>query len=280
MANWIMNLVKEKLIERGYTVTVESIDKCNITKNALSVQIADDVNALVYSDTIDSLYQTGGLSISEIVDSIIETFANPNLNWNTLKECLCDADFVLKYSRLGICKESTNTGLIKTLLSKELPGTDLVLYIIIDSEYGCVKLTKALFDKLNLDCDYIFEKAKSNTCNMKNILSMTEFITGNKNDHQDQLGLYIVTTQDYRYGASLISSKEVLDEALSVLGTDYMYIIPSSVHEFIAMDPKLGDPKDILFLIKSVNDSGYLRPEDILSNRPYGYDGTQLSIPV
>lgn len=95
--------------------------------------------------------------------------------------------------------------------------------------------------------------------------------------------MYVISNEQYVYGASCILDKELLTDLQSVLG-DSFFILPSSVHELLAMPMN----KDIMIwelreTVKSVN-TFQLAEQDRLSDNVYIYDGefkvAQLNLKV
>lgn len=79
-------------------------------------------------------------------------------------------------------------------------------------------------------------------------------------------GLYVVSNEDGRQGASSIAAKWVL-EKLCEISREGCYILPSSIHEFI-VTPCERNPdtdKEFLTMVRGIN-STELKPQDVLSN--------------
>lgn len=65
----------------------------------------------------------------------------------------------------------------------------------------------------------------------------------------------------------------------SVLGTNKVYVLPSSVHECLILDATYGEPKKLQEIVQEVNES-VLAEGDYLSDNVYVYDcvSEQLTI--
>ena len=77
-------------------------------------------------------------------------------------------------------------------------------------------------------------------------------------------------------GASTILSKKILDKVAECLQGDY-YIIPSSIHECIAVSADMTEPDELRSMVQEVNDS-QVEPEERLTYSIYGYVGGKLQI--
>lgn len=79
--------------------------------------------------------------------------------------------------------------------------------------------------------------------------------------------MYILRAGD-EDGASAVLDKQLLQKTGEAIGEDF-YLLPASVHEFIAV-PAGMDKKKLLETVAAVNKT--LEPEDLLSNNIYHYD--------
>lgn len=77
---------------------------------------------------------------------------------------------------------------------------------------------------------------------------------------------YCVTNRYEKFGASSILLDEVREVIAKKLGGDY-YIVPSSVHEMIAMRSENATPEGLLELVKEVN--GMLHAGEFLAESVY-----------
>ena len=67
-----------------------------------------------------------------------------------------------------------------------------------------------------------------------------------------------------------------LEELSETIGSD-LYILPSSVHECIAVSTELGDPETLAEMVQEVNGS-QVAPEEQLSDHVYHYDANTKEI--
>lgn len=94
-----------------------------------------------------------------------------------------------------------------------------------------------------------------------------------KPEHEEQL----VLSNDKKFcGATAITNKAVLDLACERLGAETIYILPSSIHEVLAV--AMGDPEELRNLVCEVNDTQVV-PQERLSYNVYKYErGGELEI--
>ncbi len=92
----------------------------------------------------------------------------------------------------------------------------------------------------------------------------------------DSPSIYLITTKDKVYGAAAIMYPSVLDELFLKVNGPY-YILPSSVHEVLAIpDDGMQDPDVLQQMVETVNQTE-VAPGERLSNNVYYYDGRSFS---
>ena len=93
---------------------------------------------------------------------------------------------------------------------------------------------------------------------------------------EDDVGLYVATSSDGLFGAGAIFYPQFLDYVTYVLKENF-YVIPSSVHEVIIAPVSLiGSEKDDIEMLRKMIvevNCEEVRPEDVLSDNVFFYDG-------
>ena len=88
--------------------------------------------------------------------------------------------------------------------------------------------------------------------------------------------MLILSNETKFNGAAAITNKAVLDLACNKLGAEIIYILPSSVHEVLAV--AMGDPDELRQMVCEVNDTK-VEPQERLSYNVYRYTiGRELEI--
>ena len=94
-----------------------------------------------------------------------------------------------------------------------------------------------------------------------------------KPEHEEQL---VLSNDKEFYGATAITNKAVLDLACERLGAETIYILPSSIHECLAV--AMGEPEELRNMVCEVNDTQVV-PQERLSYNVYKYTlGGELEI--
>lgn len=82
--------------------------------------------------------------------------------------------------------------------------------------------------------------------------------------------MWVITNNSKSYGAISMLYKDQLQMLAEKLGTD-LYILPSSIHEVIAVSTSMGDPNDLARIVEEINFTE-VDLEERLSNQVYYYD--------
>lgn len=90
--------------------------------------------------------------------------------------------------------------------------------------------------------------------------------------------MYVISNEQKLNGAVALLDRETLTSIQKKIDEDSFYIIPSSVHEVLAVPAsKVSDPADLKEMCQSVN-ATEVAAQDILGDNIYRYDGRKLQI--
>ena len=96
-------------------------------------------------------------------------------------------------------------------------------------------------------------------------------------DNGDGFSLYCLTSEDYRYGASMILQEDVMGKVSKLMGGDF-YILPSSIHETLIVPTTTQMTlEDMSIMVQDVNKEA-VEPEDKLSDKVQFYDSKAMVI--
>lgn len=86
---------------------------------------------------------------------------------------------------------------------------------------------------------------------------------------KDFFGMSVLTNENMLMGASAILYSDLLEQVAELFGDD-VYLIPSSIHEFIAV-PATGLEADALVEMIQTANGSVVRANEVLSDHPYLY---------
>lgn len=144
-----------------------------------------------------------------------------------------------------------------------------------DNGSGHVAVSDKIFAEYNITLDELHDAAMNNLIKQFDFKGMRELLISMGLPEQmipvDDAEMYVLTTQNKMFGASLILSDTIMKTIREKIGRDFV-IIPSSIHEVIILPipEESMNMSDITEMINSVNSSS-LESVDVLSDHPYLY---------
>lgn len=160
---------------------------------------------------------------------------------------------------------------------------DLALYLRIQNSNYTATFSKNLLECLGINEEEAFSAALENTEHNKRIIDIQDIIKElggvDACPTDGHSGLYVVTTNDFYFGASLIFSEKVLHDICEFLKSQNIVVIPSSIAELIVSkyDPEDIDVEKCYETVLSVNKE-CVAPDMRLCDNVYVYNDTDKKI--
>ncbi len=279
------------LQETGINITVAKTD---VYKNNGAIQgltLRDEDHNCC--PTVYNIEELASMSDSDLAAHIENMFNRTAMNI-PIDEQLMDRDYILNNVRARVWSDSNLPGIEANDIAyvPEPSGLDLVTTFIVpvkDFNDGTASYTLKFkhLQTLDLGIHEVFEAAKrhidEDEIYLKSMYETLKDMMGENvpipEDAPDCM--WVLTNSTKLYGAALLLSETVLENASKTLGSDYL-IVGSSVHELLLIrkDESSGmAPDSIRQIIADVNDT-QVDPVDILSYSLYQYspeDGLQIA---
>ena len=186
-----------------------------------------------------------------------------------------------------------NKELLKTLPHRQFQDLAIVYRIAADiapNEIRSALVDKKLAKKMRMKESDLYDVAILNTKKLfpPTIKSINEVLCELIGDsmpvgmlmgtEEEDIGaiMYVISNEQQVNGASSILYEEELDKLAEKLGTD-LYLMPSSIHEAIAISAEIGNLEEIAQMVTDINMSE-VKLEERLSNQVYRYDKEQRKI--
>lgn len=265
------------------------VDKINVVKDAIClVGKGFNVSPTLYMDDMYRQYLYNGNFYETL-----KGFSNSMKNAMKMKvEFEPKVDFVKKDSKNNIVFQLINTEQNKKLLEKvphrEFLDLSIVYRMMVDENEESIAsamINNDLLNMLGLTENELFELAKENTKRIMNVTvkSLFDVILNAPYDIIDDIEeikmdipeenpfmMWVITNNKNINGAISMVYEDVLYELAEKLKSD-LYIIPSSIHEVIAIPTGSMEPYSIAEMVAMINMSE-VRLEERLSNQVYYYD--------
>ncbi len=295
--------VIEGLKLKGYNVELVTKEKNGVIKTGIANASAGNVCPCVYFEDFEYF------SDVEAIDKIAQIFKNCKVP-ESISELRFFKDFDESSLRIAVCKRG-NAG--TNILVRPFLDMDIYVTIRVFDEKmgsGIIKVNQSAIDYINelngteYTFDSIMDMARKQTAKegyivkpiadvLKEIL-MTKFfgkseeipeyiveqIEATESD-ANLFPMYVITTKEKRYGAAAILSTRHLDAVCALTNVDKLFIMPSSIHEIIAVpdNDESYDPMALRNMVAEVNNTE-VSPEEKLTDNVYVYDSNSKEVKI
>lgn len=195
---------------------------------------------------------------------------------------------------MQLINEEQNKELLKTLPHRQFQDLAIIYRIaaeITPNQMGSALVDNKLAKRIGMKESELYDTAFINTKKLfpPTVKSMNEVLFGLMGDVMpaetmleemeeaplEQL-MYVISNKQQINGATSILYEGELHKLAEKLGTD-LYLMPSSIHESIAVPADAADPNELAQMVTDINMS-QVRLDERLSNQVYHYDKEQRKI--
>lgn len=274
-------------------VTINNVMKNNgLTLHGVVVHPEGQcVAPTIYLEGFFKQYEEGA-DLDSVMDKIAGTISE---HLNTPEEF---SDVAQMYSNYDAVKDKIVMAVVNTAKNRELlsqvPHTEredlsLIYKVVVGTGadgIGSITIRNEHMEQWGVTVDEIHEMAMKNT---KEILpvtvqTMTEVMRemfgsdGMTEEMAEMMfsdmplnqQMFIISNKSKVNGAASMFYEDTLSELADKIGTS-LYILPSSVHEVIAVSTDMGTPEALAGMVREVN-GGQVAPEEQLSDHVYKFD--------
>lgn len=290
-----LGMVREKFMDymperfRSGKMEIHAVAKVNTTLDALTIRMPENERVspnLYVNEMYDQYKEIGNLDAAlhliaaEYTEILEKTMAvKPELEIDELKD---NVIFVL-------VNTEQNRELLAKVPSKPFQDLSVIFrWVMSQNVRGMVGsiVTTGMMESAGLTVESLMEHAIENTkriCPPKVISMQKAMMEVNPENFEPELvelleqmeedpkeTTWIITNESGINGASAMLYEENLHKLAEKMGTD-MYLLPSSIHEWLAVSVDKGEPEMLADMVQVINREK-VRLEDRLSNNVYHYD--------
>ena len=287
-------VVKESFLSympKGYQdmeVRVVPVDKVNRKLDGLSLLAQNEKNMISPTLYINDMYEkylgTGDLQATlreaaEAMDEVFREATLPALDISTAKDNII----------FQLVNTMQNEDMLKNLPHRDFQDLSIIYRWVVGVEQqgiSSVVINNHVAESLGMGEEQLFKAAAENTRRIlpPMVLSMNEvmrdmFVADGMpeeladlmiGEQEPETTLWVISNERKIDGAASMLYEDKLHNLAERVGTD-LYILPSSVHEVIAVSVEMGEPEELARMVSEVN-MDQVDLSERLSNQVYHYD--------
>lgn len=236
--------------------------------------LVDDGSGCAPAIYIDEMYYSfcNKPDFEKIIRNLAETIVD-------VMDSKPDTDNILKKIKEGftyvipkLINAEKNKELLKTCPHRMFLDLAVVYEIMLGTNQF-ILIRNEMSDYHGMTEDELYDLAVENIRNQKQFITLSQMfedIVGEEAD-MEEFPMLILKTKYETHGAAIMLCEDVLSEASEKFQSD-LYILPSSIHEIIAIPVDFGeDVAGLKNLVNSVNQTE-VTPEEFLSDSVYFFD--------
>ena len=278
----ITEAVKAKAGE-GYEIICAGVEKNNgVTRPAIQLcKHGTAIRPTMYIDTLIAEVAGGTMSAEEAGCEIMKAFRGCQKNvgrYTAMLEQL-NKEEILKQTVYQLVNTESNRKRLEDAPHKEMLDLSVVYRMTVDDdgrEWSSLLITNEICKMYGIGLDELDAAARLNT-EQSDFLGMPvgdaliALICGEQMDSvksgtsQD---MFILTNNKNTYGATVLLYPEYFDKLARDIGSD-LYVLPSSIHETLAVSTDLIQPEYLRKMVHDVNCT--VAEEEVLSWNVYRY---------
>lgn len=179
---------------------------------------------------------------------------------------------------MTLVNTAMNENKLKCIPHRQYMDLSVIYRLVVDSKERCLIssiISNKFADTLEITEEVLFKLATENTKHIltptiQRIEDMFKGFFGIELPTEVNHDMYVLSNRSGIFGAAGMLYDEELQKLAERLGSD-LYILPSSIHEIIAVSAAGKDPNELARMVQVIN-SDEVKPEDRLSGQIYFYD--------
>ena len=287
-------VVKEKFMDympekfKGMELVAEPVEKVNVTLDGIILrEEGRNISPTIYINNMYKKYQDCG----DLEETLMAACDFMERAYEQAP--VVDVDSIMKDANEKIVFQLINTEQNKTFLEqvphREFQDLSIVYKVIISADKDAVqssKITNEFAKRLGMSEEQLFKCAAENTRrlfppvvrSMNDIMKEMFARDGMPQEIADMMiaeippeqTMWVISNEKGINGAASMLYENELHELAESLESD-LYILPSSVHEVIAVSSDMGSPEMLAQMVVEVN-MQEVSLDERLSNQVYHYD--------
>lgn len=273
MMEKLVELVKQSIKEEC-EVTSHVVVKNNGTeKHGIKIAIPGEVaSPVVY---VDDIFEAElQIALKETAKKVVAIYKNERRKnpFANVTHALWDKEFILERVECRVINAEKNTEILMDKPYKRFLDLAVIYTVIIsdgEERVASYNLTKRNLMQAGIDEQELDNAALRNMRKQGFLVATINEMLGMPNMFEEPRW-YVMTNKRKQYGASILLFEDELASVAEKMHGDF-YILPSSVHEVLAVPEDLMKDPELKEMVKNVNDSE-VAEEEILGYTIYKYN--------
>lgn len=286
----IVDMLKDRKIEK---VTINTVPKNNglILNGLIIKEVDNNISPTIYLEPYYEKYKESG-NMFEVMQQIAATYENTAIDQQEFKDITKDFfDFEKIKDRVIVNMVNTkyNEELLERSPHKEVLDLSLIYKVLLDEDErgtATIRVEQSHLRNWGVTIDELSEIAVQNTYRLcppkvscmndiiKEILAqdgmpqekVEEYVSSIPEDRS----MWVITNSSNCNGAFYMTDTKIMEELAEKFESDVV-ILPSSIHEVIAVSSELGPIENLKAMVSEVNDT-QVAQEEQLSDNVYIYN--------
>ena len=292
IVNELVEAVKNIAGEK-YHVTTAVVKKNNgVELQAMNIKVPGGVvtSAIYVDDFVDEI-EVKITEAAHKIFGIYEEHKNPVLGIDIKK--IADKEYILNHVEYQLVNAEKNAEKLHEIPGKKVIDLVAIFRVVVsDDDTGLASyiLDNQKLKMANITFEELDEAAMRNTQKSGfKIMTMEETIVEMMGDciEKEMLGntadgphVLVLTNNRRTNGANILLYEEQLEMVAEKLHGDF-YILPSSIHELLAIPVSEADVEQLKVMVKEINDNEMaLKSEEILGYEVYRYNRETKEVEV
>lgn len=268
----------------GYEVTCAEVEKNNgVIQPVIRIwKHGTSICPSMYIDPFLEKIASGSLSAEKAACEILEAFGHCQGRGGRYKEILeqLDKEEILKRVMCQLIGTKSNGERLKDMPHKEMLDLSVVYRMTLDedsSERSIIVMTNEICREYGIGLDELDDAARHNTeqsgFSVMNLGAAMAALIGAEQDSSVRGGgsqdMFVLTNEESYCGAAVMLYPQYFDKLATDIDSD-LYVLPSSLHEVLAVPAYAVPPEPLREMVANVNRTA-VDDQDVLSWNVYRY---------
>ncbi len=246
----------------------------------------------IYLDQFYESYVDQGMDIDVVMERVAQIeleHMNPSENFVNIADKFRDTEYIKEHVVVAVVNAEKNAQMLKDTPHRMTEDLAIIYKVYLgegSDGVGTITIKNEHMKQWDISLDELHECAIENSRNimpakvqdMGTILR--EMMGGFDEDMlptvaEDKM-MYVISNEQKVNGAASIIYSDALEKLSEKLGTD-LFILPSSIHETIAVSSQMGSPEELAEMVREVN-ATQVSLEEQLSDHVYRYDAATKTL--